>query len=231
MPVIDNNRGHRVALNYSGAAAGPSANTVTDPQRLFQALPNKSRTYSYLRDVQAEVLKAWYAQRKEKRDTVIKMNTGGGKTTVGLLMLKSCINEGMRPAAYFCPDKYLCTQVLREASGLGLKTTEAPRSVEYHSGEAILVAPIQVLINGKSKFGVGYGAHSEVDLGAFVIDDAHACLAVAEDQFSLTVPREHPAYGKLQEIFAEDIRAQSLTGAVEIEQGSGGGVVQLPFWA
>ena len=220
-----------MALNYMGIGVGPSANTVTDPQKLFQALPNKARAYSYLRDVQGEVLKAWDGQRTQMRDVVIKMNTGGGKTTVGLLMLKSCLNEGMRPAAYFCPDNYLCSQVIREAANLGIRTTDDPRSVEYQSGDAILVAPIHVLINGKSKFGVGYGASSEVRLAAFVIDDAHACLAVAEDQFSLALPRAHAAYGKLQTLFDEDLRSQSLTGAVEIEQGSGRGLVQLPFYA
>lgn len=46
-----------MALNYAGMGVGPSADTVTDPQKLFQALPNKARAYSYLRDVQGEVLK------------------------------------------------------------------------------------------------------------------------------------------------------------------------------
>jgi Helicase C-terminal domain/Type III restriction enzyme, res subunit len=220
-----------MALDYTGMGVGPSANSVTDPQKLFQALPNKARAYSYLRDVQGEVLKAWDGQRTQRRDVVIKMNTGGGKTTVGLLMLRSCLNEGLRPAAYFCPDNYLCSQVTREADNLGIRTTDDPRSVEYQSGDAILVATIHVLINGRSKFGVGYGAHSEVRLGAFVIDDAHACLAVAEDQFSLMLPRAHAAYGKLRALFDGDLRGQSLTGAIEIEQGSGAGLVQVPFYA
>ena len=220
-----------MALNYAGMGAGPSASTVTDPQKLFQALPNKDPAYSYLRDVQGEVLKAWDGQRMKVRDVVVKMNTGGGKTTVGLLMLRSCLNESVRPAAYFCPDNYLCSQVIREASKLGLRITDDPRSIEYQSGDAILVAPIHVLINGKSKFGVGYSASSEVRLGAFVIDDAHACLAVAEDQFSLTLPRTHAIYGKLQSLFDEDLRRQSLAGAVEIEQGTGVGLVPVPFYA
>ncbi|MCX7384546.1 MAG: helicase [Alphaproteobacteria bacterium] len=139
--------------------------------------------------------------------------------------------RGVRPAAYFCPDNYLCSQVVREAANLGIRTTDDPRSVEYQSGDAILVAPIHVLINGKSKFGVGYGAYSDVRLGSFVIDDAHACLAVAEEQFSLTLPRAHAAYGKLRTLLDEDLRSQSLTSAMEIEQGSGGGLVQVPFYA
>ena len=38
------------------------------------------------------------------------MNTGGGKTVVGLLMLKSCLNEGVGPAVYVTPDNYLVSQ-------------------------------------------------------------------------------------------------------------------------
>ncbi|MCX7384516.1 MAG: DEAD/DEAH box helicase family protein [Alphaproteobacteria bacterium] len=86
-----------MALNYTGMGAGVSASTVTDPQKLFQALPSKARAYSYLRDVQGEVLKAWDGQRMQKRDVIIKMNTGGGKTTVGLLMLRSCLNAHESP--------------------------------------------------------------------------------------------------------------------------------------
>ena len=220
-----------MALNYSGVGAGPSVNTVTDPQKLFQALPNKAKAYSYLRDVQGEVLGAWHRLRAQQRDVVIKMNTGGGKTTVGLLMLKSCLNEGVRPAAYFCPDWYLCSQVVREADNLGIQTVDDPRTVAYQSGQAILVAPIHVLINGRCRFGVGYGASSDIRLGAFVIDDAHACLNIAEDQFSLTLPRSHDVYEQLRRILEEDLRNQSLTGAIEIEQGHGSGLVQVPFYA
>ena len=110
-------------------------------------------------------------------------------------------------------------------------TTDDPRKTEYQPGAAILVAPIHVLINGRCKFGVGYGAQSEIRLGAFVIGDAHACLEIAEDQFSLTLPRAHEGYIKLQALFSEDLRNQTMTGAVEIEQGVGGGLVQVPFYA
>ncbi len=43
------------------------------------------------------------------------MNTGSGKTTVGLLMLQSCLNEGVGPAVYVVPDNYLVNQVCDEA--------------------------------------------------------------------------------------------------------------------
>ena len=81
-----------MAIKYDSGTKGPSADTVTDPQKLFHALPAKDKKYAYLRDVQGDVLGKWFAAEKQK-DTVIKMNTGSGKTTVGLLLLKSTLNE------------------------------------------------------------------------------------------------------------------------------------------
>ena len=130
-------------INYGSGAGGPSADTVTDPQKLFQALPAKDKKYAYLRDVQGDVLGKWFAADKQK-DTVIKMNTGSGKTTVGLLLLKSSLNEGVYPAAYFAPDNYLCSQVEAEAKRWGSKslTTHVPRnfSPERRSSSRIFVS-------------------------------------------------------------------------------------------
>jgi replicative superfamily II helicase len=75
-----------------------------------EALPRKATKYAYARDVQSEVWDRWYARRHED-DLVIKMNTGGGKTIVGLIALKSCLNESVGSAAYFTPDHALAGQV------------------------------------------------------------------------------------------------------------------------
>ena len=76
---------------------------------------------------QEQVLSKWVDRRGE-RDLLIKMNTGGGKTVLGLLILKACINEGTGPAVYLTPDNYLAAQVMTEAGALGLRTTDDPKS-------------------------------------------------------------------------------------------------------
>ena len=50
------------------------------------ALPAKNKNYGYPRDVQTEVWKQWFDKRSEK-NIIIKMNTGVGKTVVGLTIL------------------------------------------------------------------------------------------------------------------------------------------------
>jgi hypothetical protein len=217
-----------MAINYGSITGGPTADTVTDPQKLFQALPAKAVKYAYLRDVQGEVLRNWYDVRSQ-HDVVIKMNTGGGKTVVGLLALKSCINEGAGPAVYVAADHYLCSQVASEASSLGLAVVTEPRSLDFQTGRAVLVIPVHTLLNGKSKFGVG--REIDIEIGSIVIDDAHACLATAERQFTLSLPRKHPAFDKLLAIFGDDLRSQSLTATMEIERGDPRGLVQVPYWA
>lgn len=201
---------------FSSLGEGPTVNTVTEPQKIFHALPKKAAKYEYLRDVQGEVLSQWHVRRAEP-DTVLKMNTGGGKTVVGLLALKSCLNEGHGPAAYMAPDNYLCDQVISEARELGIETTTDPRSPHYLSGRAILVIPVHTLFNGRSKFGVG-AEGVKLEIGSIVVDDAHACLSIAEQKFTLSIPRAHPAYGQLFAIFKADLTQQSQTSTAELEQ-------------
>ena len=88
----------------------PAFETVIAPREIFNALPGRSRKPEYLRDSQGSVLDAWFKRRTE-RDLVIKINTGGGKTVAGLLVLQSCLNEHQGPALYVAPDNYLVDQV------------------------------------------------------------------------------------------------------------------------
>ena len=77
-------------------------------------------SHSHLRDVQREALEGFRAERSS-RDIVLKMSTGSGKTTVGLLMLKSYMAETHQPGVYLCPTRQLVQQVVSEAKRLGLK--------------------------------------------------------------------------------------------------------------
>jgi len=81
-----------------------------------------------LRGPQEYILDSWYIQ-KDKRDTIVKMNTGTGKTLVGLLMLQSSINEGVGPAVYLCLNNQLVEQVVEVAESIS-----GIRYVTFESG-------------------------------------------------------------------------------------------------
>ena len=99
-----------------------SKTKTIEPREIFMTLPSKAYGYGYPRDVQSEVWKKWFEIR-DKKNIILKMNTGSGKTVVGLMILQSCLNEEKGPAIYVVPDKFLVKQVLNEAKRLGIQVT------------------------------------------------------------------------------------------------------------
>jgi superfamily II DNA or RNA helicase len=95
-----------------------------DPFELFRRLPRSNRELNIndLWQSQAEVLKEWNSKRDNK-DIIIKLNTGGGKTLVGLIIAQSIINQTKGSVLYLCPTTQLTKQTLGLANDYGIKTT------------------------------------------------------------------------------------------------------------
>ncbi|WP_039659487.1 DEAD/DEAH box helicase family protein [Pantoea sp. MBLJ3] len=215
-------------LDLSKLSKGVDSNTAIPPRDIFTALPSKNTKFQYPRDVQAEVWEKWFNDRNNST-TVIKMNTGSGKTSVGLIILKSCINEGVGPVVYLVPDKYLVEQVIEEANLLGIPVTSDEKSPKFIAGHEILVTNIFKLVNGRSVFGVG-DEGEKIEIGSIIIDDAHACLSTIEDQFTLSISRENPAYDHLFRIFENSLFTQGSAKTLEIKDGDKNAYVRVPFW-
>src|SRR5436305_517575 len=203
-------------IDFGKLGAGNSADTVLHPREIFSVLPAKAERYQYPRDVQTEVWNGWY-DRRDEPELVLKMNTGSGKTVVGLLILKSSLNEKKGPAVYVCPDPFLVNQVVQEASDLGLEVTQDEYDPRFRRGQAILVINIFKLINGKSVFGVG-AEGAKIKIGSVVIDDVHACLSTTLGQFTLSLDSAGEAYQKLFALFRGELVQQSEATALEVEQ-------------
>lgn len=219
-------------FDFKKLARGGAISSITDPTALFDALPNKAEGYGYLRAVQKTILDAWSPRRNE-RDLAIKTNTGGGKTIAGLLILQASIHEGIAPALYLAPDPHLAKQVLGESAKLGLATVDDPESTKFLSGEAICVTTMQVLINGKSRFGlVGAVGRQPLPVRTIVIDDAHAALALAEERTFLRIPASHQAHAALVDMFDDDLRQQGLNALLDIREGDPTATpLRVPFWS
>lgn len=216
-------------IDFSKIGTGSTVDTVLLPREIFNALPNKdAHKFQYPRDVQSQVWSKWF-DRRDTESLVIKMNTGSGKTVVGLLILKSCLNEGKSPAVYICPDKYLVKQVIDASKELGIEVTDEVNSPRFLSGNAILVANIYKLVNGKSVFGVG-DEGAKLKISSIVIDDAHACLETIEEQFTINIPRESSAYNELYTIFRDSLHNQCESKAIEIESEDPTSYLQVPYW-
>lgn len=204
------------------------AEPLIDPRDVYAGITR--RPWPFLRQEQGEVLEGWFIDRDHK-DVVIKQNTGGGKTAVGLLIAKSSLNEGVAPAIYLVPDTYLIEQVVAEADRLEIETVFEPTDARFISGDAVLVGTLQKLVNGVSRFGVDGSGNDIVEVGTIVIDDAHAALASVEDQFALRIPATHEFFGRLLNIFEEDLTEQSAMILREIKEGSVTALQRVPFWS
>jgi hypothetical protein len=219
-----------VKFNLASVRTEDGQKDQIHPKDIFKILPKKSKKYSYLRDVQAEVLDYWFPKRNEN-EVIIKMNTGSGKTIVSLLILESCIKQKFGPAVYVVPDNYLLAQVEKEAMELGVETTTEPGNVRFLDQESILIININKLFNGKSVFGVG-NEGSKIEVGVFLIDDTHACIDRIEEQFRISTKRsdQNKKYDTLYKIFYNDLKSQSETTLYDIETGRPGVFLQVPFW-
>lgn len=215
-----------MAINFDELFDDDEA-AVIDPRDIFLTL-NRDKKFGFPRDIQTEVMKAWFDQRTNP-DTVVKLNVGSGKTLVGLLLLQSSLNENIRPAIYIAPDKQLVDQVLAEANALGIEAVDDPRDAAVQSGEKIAVTTIHRLFNGKSIFGVG-SEGVKLKIGAIVIDDVHACIATINEQFRIRLPNTHPAYHAIYKIAKSDLQRQSHSRFLDLKNGDPQAIMEVPYW-
>lgn len=210
-------------INLKTVKAGKGTK-LREPRDIFAALPDKP--WPRLRPEQGEVLKTWY-ERRDESDLVIKQNTGGGKTLVGLLIAQSSLTEEVGPAVYLVPDTYLITQVVDAATEVGIAVTTDHQSEQFLTCQAILVATFERVVNGRSAFGVR-GHKPVVPLGVVIVDDAHAALAAARHQFCPTLPASCSGYGELLKLFGEDLKRQSPKAYADLVSGDHSAPLRVP---
>ena len=211
-----------------------SNQTSIEPRDIFMTLPKKVKNYGYPRDVQTEVWKQWFDKRNEK-NIIIKMNTGSGKTVVGLTILQSCLKEGKGPAVYIVPDNFLIKQVCDEATKLGIKVaydsedTKGEEDYYFKNGKAILVTNIHKLVNGKSIFGLR--SENNINIGSILIDDVHACLDIIEEQHTIVIKSDHDLYEKIIEYMSDYSEVKGSQDFCDIKDRKDPRYSYLlPFW-
>lgn len=199
-----------------------------EPREIFMTLPSKAPGYGYPRDVQSDVWKKWYGIR-DKKNIILKMNTGSGKTVVGLMILQSCINEGKGPAIYAVPDVFLVKQVLEEANRLGIQVTDNKDDYRYINSNSILVTTIHCVVNGKSAFGMRQIGNYPI--GSIIIDDVHACMDKINSQFMIRIESNTNIYDEFIDIFRDFLRDYYVNSYIDVvETGDCRKTLLVPFW-
>jgi Superfamily II helicase len=202
----------------------------TDPNKLFYSLNKKEEGIEYLRDGQNEVLEN-YISRKGEKYLLIKMNTGAGKTLVGLLILYSKMLESKEKVIFLCPDKQLVDQAYQQSKKYDIPTCVVEESSsnefpeDFLNNKAILITTIQRLFNSKNIF-----ERDKIIVNSIVIDDAHKCVEKVKDAFTVKIPSNIDLYKQLIQLFSDEFKKQS-EGTFSLIDQNPNSYMKLPFWS
>lgn len=187
--------------------SGPNPSASTNPVDLFNGLTLRG-SVNDLWPPQVEALNDWF-KRREAQDISIEMNTGGGKTLVGLLVALSLGREMGKPVVLSVPTNQLVEQTRKRAGECSIDVAtyydgrwQSKDVFDRANGPCI--TNHHAVFNGMSIFG-------SLDAGAFILDDAHAAGSIVRDCFSVQIKRDHDAYSELAALYRPYFGRAALT--------------------
>ena len=206
-----------------------SGKQPADPLEIFKRLTLRGKIEG-IWGPQMEALTDWHRDHRGDSDVVLQMNTGGGKTLVGLLMAQSLVNDTKGRVVYVCANNQLVQQTAVRAQEIGL--TPALRyggnwqnESAFHSGEVFCLTNYHTVFNGRSIF------LRDDAPDALVFDDAHVAERTIRDCFTLRIPSDHDAFrdilGILRKHFASSPRASQFE---DISKGEFTSVLFVPMF-
>jgi hypothetical protein len=197
----------------------------TDPREIFKRRPSGEGAANDLWQGQAEALEGWFKQQRD--ETLILLNTGAGKTIIGLLIAQSYVNQGIKNIVYVCSTIDLVHQTAAEAEKLGLPVTcRAAGKFDndlFSQGKAFCITTYPALF---------YGFKGINKPGALIFDDAHVASKSIRDAFTLSISKRD--HGKLYADIIELLRpgfvevGQRLELDAAIKDDSAGSVLLAP---
>ena len=219
--------GEVMPLDLRKIRARRRAPKPTDPLDIFRGLSVADQNINDLWLAQGDALRDWHENRG-LTDVGVVLNTGAGKTLVGLLIAQALVNETRGKVLYACSSIQLVEQTAEKAAGYGLDVTTYFRrkfsNDGFHRGEAACVTTYHALFNGKSRF-------PREEPTAVVFDDAHAAEHLLRDAFSLQIERTRfpDLYSQIVSLFQSyHRRIGRATSYGELESGKSGVLFLVP---
>lgn len=214
-------------INFGSLTDKKSEYTTYDLDALFSSLDVKG-THTEPRTAQREAMTE-LTNRHQEKDLILKISTGAGKTTVGLLYLLAHMKLTKVPAVYLCPTSQLVQQVLEEATKLGVAAHEysSERYPEHACvrGEAIIVCTYEKMFNARTTF-----QRHDVNIipSAIVMDDAHAGAELVRKQFTLSLQGE--IYQEILDLLETACEEYDRSKWKSIRDGDPSAVLEVPHW-
>lgn len=195
-----------MALDFNKLSRPKGNSAPQDPFEIFAKTPNLKNAPNDLWKGQAEALTSWHKNRA-RDDNVILLNTGAGKSIVGVLIAQSLVNEDIGPVIFACSTIDLVEQTSRECDRLGIRYTKrisgSFSNDLFETGQAFCITLYQSLFVATSTF---KGTKAPA---AIIFDDAHVGERTIRDVFTLSISKAgHPGlYRELIEIVRPEFEA------------------------
>ena len=197
--------------NFSDIIGTSAVETSIDPAKIFGSLRGSSDAPRSLWHGQGEVLSKWNEIRSNS-DILVSLNTGSGKTIIGLLMAQSLVNENLENVLYVCSTNDLVRQTEREASRIGIRcTTRIGRrfsNEEFPEGNAFCITNYSSIFNGHSALMTDFFPQ------AIIFDDAHVAEKMIRDSFTINISRndEPELFSDISELFRSHFGQLGISG-------------------
>lgn len=199
-----------------------------DPIEIFRGLTLRG-TVENIWGPQQEALERWHKKYRAESDNVIQMNTGGGKTLVGLLIAQSLLNETNGHVLYLCVNNQLVEQTIQKAKECGFMVSSryARRWEEQHkfdTCQAFCITNYDTVFNGLSIF-------KDKQIDALVFDDAHVAENRVRDKFTITISPEKELFKKVLNIYRSHF-ARSLYSSTfeDVTSGKWDSLLYVPMF-
>ena len=174
------------------------------------------------------------SSNRDKVNIVVNLNTGGGKTVIGLLQGQSMANELEGRIFYLCGSNQLIKQTAEAAEKLGLSVSTYYNGTmqnerEFNLGHVQCLTNYQTLFNGKNR-------RFREDIQGIIFDDAHVASHTVRDNFTLRITQsEFPdtyatVVGQVRSYFESIFRAQEFEQVVTYKEDSTVLFVPLFIW-
>jgi hypothetical protein len=173
-------------MSFSSIPPLTSKPPSTEPFEIFARRPSLPETPNDLWSGQYDALQAWVRARS-KRDVLINLNTGSGKTMLGVLIGQAMANERGGKCVYACSTIDLVLQTEREAKKLGISPTTYYESTfstsGFEQGKTFCITTYQSVFNSNTTF-------RRHDVNKFIFDDAHVAEKAIRDAFTISITRD-----------------------------------------
>ena len=198
-------------MDFSTLGAITQKTLPTHPVEIFESLPSLPDTPNDLWRGQAEALETWH-QYRTKGDVLVALNTGAGKTIVGLLIAQSLVNEGHKNVLYVCSTIDLVNQTSKEADRIGLKyTTRVQQEFSnnlFELEQGFCITTYQALFNGHSSLRKNHFPQ------AIVFDDAHVAESILRDSYTIRIDSAEKTelFNEISQLFDSHFEELGIAG-------------------